>query len=326
MSIEGLRDLLDDVADALIVPSFTRLGYEARRRAYGWTPPAEHALAGRTTVVTGATSGLGEVTATALARLGARVVLVARSRQRAEATRDRIAGATGSDDLAIELADLEDLCAVRRAAEAIAAREARVDVLIHNAGALLTERRTSPDGYESTFATMVLAPALLTDRLLPALRSARGRIVVVTSGGMYAQRLHLDDLQSTHDPYRGSVAYARAKRAQVALMRLWARELRGTVTVHAMHPGWADTPGVEASLPRFRALLGPLLRSPEEGADTIVWLAAADEPARTSGRLWLDRRPRAFDKLPGTAVSHADAVALRDACERLIDDALARCD
>ncbi len=120
------------------------------------------------------------------------------------------------------------------------------------------------------------------------------------------------------EPYRGAVAYARAKRAQVVLTRLWAQRHRATsVVFHAMHPGWAQTPGLEASLPRFRRLIGPLVRTPEQGVDTIVWLSAAPEGAASSGRLWLDRRPRPFDKLPGTRVSAEEAADLWDACERL---------
>ena len=114
------------------------------------------------------------------------------------------------------------------------------------------------------------------------------------------------------------MAYARAKRAQVVLTRLWARGLRGTnVVAHAVHPGWADTPGIAASLPRFRRVMGPFLRTPEQGADTIVWLAAAPEPARSSGLLWLDRRPRPFDRLPGTRVSAEEASGLWEACVRM---------
>jgi NAD(P)-dependent dehydrogenase (short-subunit alcohol dehydrogenase family) len=114
------------------------------------------------------------------------------------------------------------------------------------------------------------------------------------------------------------VAYARAKRAQVVLTRLWAARLRGTsVVAHAMHPGWSDTPGIEASMPRFHRLLGPLLRTPEQGADTLVWLAASPEAARSTGKLWLDRRPRPLDRLPGTRVTLAQAHRLWDACERL---------
>ena len=114
----------------------------------------------------------------------------------------------------------------------------------------------------------------------------------------------LDDLQYERGAYQGARAYARAKRAQVALVREWARRLRDRrVIANAMHPGWADTPGLEASLPGFRSALGGLLRSPAEGADTIVWLAAAPEADVVTGRLFLDRRVRPFDRVPATRLS-----------------------
>jgi NAD(P)-dependent dehydrogenase (short-subunit alcohol dehydrogenase family) len=198
-------------------------------------------------------------------------------------------------------------------------REAKLDVLINNAGSLLTERRTSHDGYEMTFATMVLGPFALTGGLLPFLeRSDDARIITVTSGGMYTQALRLDDLQMQRERYVGTVAYARAKRAQVVLTRLWAAQQRGTtVVVNAMHPGWADTPGIQAALPRFHRLVGPLLRSPEQGADTILWLAASAEAAGSTGKLWLDRRPRAFDRFKRTRVSATEARRLWDTCLEL---------
>jgi len=142
--------------------------------------------------------------------------------------------------------------------------------------------------------------------------------LTVTSGGMYTQALRLDDLQMEREPYVGTVAYARAKRAQVVLTRLWAARERGTtVVVNAMHPGWADTPGIRAALPRFHRLVGPLLRSPDQGADTIVWLAASAEAAGSTGKLWLDRRPRAFDRFARTRVSAVEARRLWDICLEL---------
>jgi NAD(P)-dependent dehydrogenase (short-subunit alcohol dehydrogenase family) len=183
----------------------------------------------------------------------------------------------------------------------------RIDVLINNAGALFPEREVTAEGLEATFATNLLSPFLLTNLLVPRLiESAPARIITVSSGGMYTQPLVLDDLQS-EDGYRGAVAYARAKRAQIDLTLEWAERLDRTgVTVHAMHPGWADTPGVRSSLPGFRLIMGPLLRSPEEGADTIVWLAAAPDGAGTSGRFWHDRRIRPVSRRPNTATSPED--------------------
>lgn len=315
----NFTSLIDDAAEALIVPSFTKVGFELRRRLWGWEPVEDLPMQGRVVAITGATSGLGEVAATELAGMGAAVRLLARDAAKSEATMARIARSTGNDDLRAYQVDMSDLGAVRETARRMREEEPELDVLVNNAGALLPERRRSVDGIEMTFATMVLGPFVLTNALLPALRERwDARILTVTSGGMYAQALHLDDLQMELEPYRGSVAYARAKRAQVVLTRLWADRLRGTsVVVHAMHPGWADTPGIEASLPRFRRVLGPLLRSPAQGADTLVWLAAAPEAARSSGKLWLDRRPRSFDRLPGTRVSGQEARALWAACDRL---------
>ena len=120
------------------------------------------------------------------------------------------------------------------------------------------------------------------------------------------------------EDYRGSVAYARAKRAQVTLSEEWAKRLRDDgIVVHAMHPGWADTPGLETGLPGFRTLLGPILRTPQEGADTIVWLAAAEEPGRSTGRFWLDRRPRSTRKLVRTGATVDERARLWALCERL---------
>ena len=180
-------------------------------------------------------------------------------------------------------------------------------------------RALSPDGIELTFATNVLGPFLLTNLLLPLLeRSAPARIINVSSGGMYTQRIRVDDLQSARGEFDGATAYARAKRAQVILTELWARRLEGSgVVVHAMHPGWADTPGVETSLPRFYRLTRPLLRTPEQGADTIVWLGAADEPGRSTGRFWHDRRPRPTHLLPWTRETRQEREQLWARCAQL---------
>ena len=139
---------------------------------------------------------------------------------------------------------------------------------------------------------------------------------------MYTQRLHADDLQMECEAFDGTTAYARSKRAEVVLTELWAQHLAATgVVVHAMHPGWADTPGVQTSLPAFHRVMRPLLRTAEEGADTIVWLASADEPAHSTGLLWHDRRPRPVHRVPWTRESDAERQALWDACERLTSDA-----
>jgi NAD(P)-dependent dehydrogenase (short-subunit alcohol dehydrogenase family) len=196
----------------------------------------------------------------------------------------------------------------------------RIDVLVHNAGALTADRRTSPQGIEQTVASQVVGPFLLTHLLLPALRAAApGRVITVSSGGMYASPLRVDDMQMGAD-YRGAEQYARAKRAQVTLNEMWAQRVpTAEIVFHAMHPGWADTPGVEASLPTFRKVVGPLLRTPEQGADTIVWLGASPEATRSSGGFWLDRQRRSIHKVPTTRRS--DTVGRREALWRWVAEA-----
>jgi NAD(P)-dependent dehydrogenase (short-subunit alcohol dehydrogenase family) len=317
MSIDP-RDLVDDALELLVLPSFSRIGYDLRRRMYDWEDVGRVSLRGRTALVTGPTSGLGRTTVSHLSAMGARVLLVGRDPDRLERTRLELEAWSGNHEVASYVADLGSLAAVRRAADEILDRESRLDILVDNAGTLVPDRRLSPDGFELSFATMVLGPFVLTSRLLPLLRAGAAadrpaRIVAVTSGGMYAQRLHLDDLGFELDEYSGPLAYARAKRAQVALMREWARRLREEgIVANAMHPGWADTPGLAASLPEFREFLGPYARTAEEGVDTIVWLAASDEAARSTGRLFLDRRPRPFDRLPMTRVRASERRALWD--------------
>jgi len=309
-----LATLVDGLLELSVVGSFSRIGPAIRRRLFRWSSPPPGAMAGRTVLVTGPTSGLGREATMALAGLGARVVLVGRSPEKLERLRDELVLRHGEDRFPIVVADVGSLASVRDAVARILATETRLDVLVDNAGAIHPERRLGPDGIEATFALMVVGPFVLAAGLLPLLRASGGRVIAVTSGGMYTQALDLDDLGSAAGPWSGPRAYARAKRAQTALVREWARRLAGSgVTFTAMHPGWADTPGLAESLPGFHRLMGPLLRTPAEGADTIVWLAADAESAGASGELLLDRRPRPFDRAPLTRLTAADRRRLWDA-------------
>jgi len=215
--------------------------------------------------------------------------------------------AAGPGPVHLDLVDMADPGAVMDLATALAERYETLTAVIHNAGALDRTYRTTAAGVEQTVATHVLGPYLLTAMVAPLLwRRPPATIVTVSSGGMYAQRFDLDQLEMERPHYDGVVAYARAKRAQVVLADAWARRFApGSVASFAMHPGWVDTPGLEAGLPRFRTFGRPLLRTPAEGADTAVWLAAggpaADAsveggPAATSG-FFHDRRVRRTDCL-----------------------------
>ncbi len=309
--------LVDSVLDRTVIGGYTNVGYRIRRR--GWQGPEPRSLDGKVVMVTGATSGLGLAAAEGFARLGATVWLVVRSEARGERARAAIAERSGSHDVHVGLCDLSDLRSVRRFGERFTAEEQRLDVLVNNAGVLTAERAVSPDGIELTFATNVVGPFLLTNLLIPRLEDgAPARIINVSSGGMYTQRIRLDDLQSERGQFDGAMAYARAKRAQVILTEMWAQRLEGRgVVVHAMHPGWADTPGVKTSLPRFYRLTRPLLRTPEQGADTIVWLGAADEPGCSTGLFWHDRRPRPTHLLPWTRETQQEREQLWAQCARL---------
>jgi len=192
-----------------------------------------------------------------------------------------------------------------------------LDVLLHNAGALHRTFHQTADGTELTLATHVFGPFLLTGLLLPALRAARpARVLTMSSGGMYTQRFDIDELELDRTNYDGTTAYARAKRAQVVLNHEWSRRMPMTeVCFHALHPGWVDTPGVESGLPTFHRVMRPLLRTPEQGADTAAWLASAPEALRSSGVLWHDRRPRSEHHLPWTR-NEDGASLLWDRCVR----------
>jgi NAD(P)-dependent dehydrogenase (short-subunit alcohol dehydrogenase family) len=190
----------------------------------------------------------------------------------------------------VDRCDVSDLEDVRRFASDLDLD--RLDVLIHNAGAMPPKRTVSPQGHELTMALHVLGPVLMTQLLQPVLARHDARVILVTSGGMYGQALRADDPEYRRGEYSPTTAYARSKRAQVELLPVLARRWSGPgIGVHATHPGWADTPGVQDSLPRFHQLTGPLLRDAESGAHTTVWLAASG-PQPRSGRLWHDRRPR----------------------------------
>ena len=312
------RALIDGLLELAVVPSFSSIGPWVRRRLWGWAEPAPGALTGRTALVTGATGGLGRATAESLAGLGARVILLGRDEEKLAGLRAALAESTGQDRFSTVVADLSSLRDVRAAGEAIRAAEDRLDVLVDNAGGIFAERRTSADGIEASMALMAVGPFVLVSELLPLLRASQdARVIAVTSGGMYTQRLDVGDLDGAAVDYNGPRFYARAKRAQVALVREWARRTRGSgIAFNAMHPGWARTPGLSESLPGFDRVMGPVLRTPEEGIDTVVWLATAPRSELGNGRLYLDRRPRAFDRAPMTRLTAAERRQLWDTVVR----------
>ena len=287
--------IIDGAMDRALVLGYTRIGSGLRRL---WWPadPAPDCLAGKRVLVTGATAGIGLEMARQFAGLGATVHLLGRDPGKVHRCAEEIRAQIPGADVVSEVCDVSDLDAVADWTADFADRVPALNGLVHNAGLMPKDRRVTPQGHEVQLATHVLGPHLMTERLLPLLRAARGAAVVwVSSGGMYSTPLVIDDLEY-RDNYNGVRAYARTKRMQVVLADSWARRLAGTdIRVESMHPGWVDTPGVAEYLPRFRVITRPLLRDLADGADTAVWLVAT-RPESKPGHFWHDRaqRPTTF--------------------------------
>ncbi|HXY41516.1 MAG TPA: SDR family NAD(P)-dependent oxidoreductase [Vicinamibacteria bacterium] len=253
-------------------------------------------LDGRTCLVTGASGGIGLAAARELARLGARVVLAVRSPERGEAARRAIGEATGSAAVEVAVVDLSSQASISAFARELPARHGRLDVLVNNAGVWTSRKRRSADGIELTWATNVLGYHLATVLLLPLLRAA-GRARVVNVASDMAGGLDLTDVQYDRRPWTGRAAYAQSKQADRLLTWALARRLVDTgVTANAMHPGFVAT-GIFAKgggvLGRVASLYARLrARTPQQGADTVVYLATSPEVEGRSGRYWADRQER----------------------------------
>lgn len=300
--------LVDAALDRTVVLGYTTIGLAVRRALSGWpADPVPRSLEGRDVLVTGASSGLGVATADGLADLGATVHLLVRDEAKGARVLDGVRAARPGAQLRLWRCDVGDLDDVRRFAADFAAEVDDLHAVVHNAGVMPPERAESPQGHELSMAVHLVGPVVMTEALREPLSHAPGgRVVLVSSGGMYGQPLRADDPAYTTGDYSPTTAYARSKRWQVEMAPLlgerWAAD---GITVATMHPGWADTPGVQESLPTFRRLTRPVLRDDAQGADTSVWLVGV-EPAPPTGRFWHDRAERPIHLLPTTRASDAD--------------------
>lgn len=289
------------LGDRLVLPgmlNFTRRGYANNKGR--WAGVTED-LSDKNILITGPTSGIGAAAARQLAKLGANLIFVARNEKKAQQIAEILETETGKFPQ-IEIADMSVVRDVDALCKRLLDKGQPLHVLINNAGNLFNKRTVTQEGLELSFATLLLGPYILTERLYPLLKKAApSRVINVSTGGIYTQGLALDDMEYEKEDYNGSKAYARAKRGLVDMSELWAKRWKEEgITVHSMHPGWSDTPAVAHSLPRFYELTKPWLRTPDQGASTIVWLAAAKEATETSGLFWLDRTPHTTVMLPGT--------------------------
>jgi NAD(P)-dependent dehydrogenase (short-subunit alcohol dehydrogenase family) len=314
--IEHLMEGGDKLLDKTFLLNASKIGYLLREPT--WAPSETWvSMHDKVCVVTGGNSGLGRVVSTRLAGLGARVYLLCRDEARGKRAQFEIVNSTQNLDVFLEIVDVSDAESVRGFVDRFTAKESRVDVLINNAGVFKTGREETDSGLEVTFATNTLGPFLLTNLLMPALRrSEAARVITVSSAAMYFAKLNLDDPQFQRRPYVGPLAYAESKRAEVELTHCWSERLQAsTVGVHAMHPGWADTPSAWGAVPSLAAPVRPLLRTPEQGADTLLWLAVNPRVAEHErGRFWFDRRPRDTHRLGFGKSSEAERESFWELC------------
>jgi dehydrogenase/reductase SDR family protein 12 len=323
-TIEGLKQALEDnfevpsysknlkFADSLIFPGmflFTKYGYQMAKDRWH---PVSASVNGKHIVLTGATSGLGLAAAEALAHKGAHLTLVARSLDKANSIKKDLIELTGNTEIHVEIADMSLMADVVALANRLHNKGKKIDVLINNAGALFNERKLTGESLERSFALLLLGPYILTEQLIPLLASD-GRVVNVSSGGMYSQKLRVDDLEFKKGKFNGSIAYARAKRGLMIATEQWAEEYKNTgLSFNAMHPGWADTPGVVDALPGFYKVTKGVLRTAAEGADTIVWMAVASEARKLNGQFLLDRTPHPAHLMSKTKSTEAECKKLTE--------------
>lgn len=250
-------------------------------------------MQGKTCLVTGATAGIGKETALALARMGARVIIVGRNSGKTAAVAAEIQAQTGNSQVEFLLADLSVQADVRRLAEAVKSRCTRLDVLVNNAGGIFPKRELTRDGYEMTFAFNHLGYFLLTSLLLDLLRqSAPARVVSVSSGAHVPARINFQDLMSERR-YTPMRAYGQSKLANILFTYELARRLEGTgVTATCLHPGVVATNFGNASplIGWFYRLFGRFMLTAAEGADTAVYLASAPEVEGVTGKYFVKRK------------------------------------
>ena len=309
------QNFLSKIYDLAVVPSYTKAGYTLRSQEW----PADEIdadLSSKIFLVTGASSGIGYAIARDLAFRNARVILLCRNAKKAHNVQKDLIALTRNNKIMIEICDLSKVNSIKRLTSRILDWYPRIDGLINNAGIMIHQKEFTEEGYEKTFATNVLGHFMLTYDLLPKLMQSKDpRIVDVTSGGMYTQKLNINLMLKGFKIHDGMKSYAQTKRAQVILCQIWGQKLKKLGFSHnCMHPGWVRTPGVETSMPKFFNFFEDILREPHEGSDTAVWLAAGKSVKGNYGQLYFDRVKRRQYLLPATKESKATRKHLWDLC------------
>lgn len=269
---------------------YTRSGYESAAKRFIPTD-LEVNLSGRSFMITGANSGIGKATAQEIANRGGTVHMVCRNKGRADTAKDEIVEKSRNQDVHVHILDMSNMRQVWEFAENFSLNNT-LHVLINNAGCMINQRELTEEGLEKNFATNTLGTYILTKALFPLLKKATDpRVITVSSGGMLTQKLDVENLQFEKGTFDGTMAYAQNKRQQVILTERWAEQHK-EIHFSSMHPGWADTPAVQTSMPSFHAKMQSRLRTEAMGADTVVWLAVSPSVLKQkSGLFFQDRTP-----------------------------------
>ncbi|CAL8295974.1 unnamed protein product [Merluccius merluccius] len=251
----------------------------------------EVSMAGRSFMITGANSGIGRASAMAIAKKGGTIHMVCRNKDKAEEARADIVKESGNKEIFVHILDLSETKKVWEFAETFKRKYKSLNVLINNAGCIMSQREENTEGLEMSFASNVLGVYILTKSLIALLeKSAEPRVITVSSGGMLVQKLRTGNLQSDRGRYDGAMVYAQNKRQQVVMTEQLAKS-HPNIHFSIMHPGWVDTPGVANAMPEFHSSMKESLRTPEQGADTTVWLAVSDAAATMpNGHFYQDRK------------------------------------
>ncbi|CAL1579745.1 unnamed protein product [Knipowitschia caucasica] len=272
------------------IQQYTKDGYERASRHFD-SHDLDLSVVGRSFMVTGANDGIGRVVAMAIAKKGGTVHILCRNPDKGEETRADIIRESGNTEVHVHIVDMSETRKVWEFGDTFRKQYTALNVLIHNVGCKLQKRELN-DGLEKSFATNTMAVYVLTRTLLPLLQKSRDpRVITVSSGAMLAQKLKVYDLQSEKSDFDGVLVYAQNMRQQVVLTKQWAKA-NPIIHFSVMHPGWVDTPAMSASMPEFHKMMEGRLRTVEQGADTVVWLALCRAASRSrSGLFFQDRKP-----------------------------------
>ncbi|XP_070538744.1 dehydrogenase/reductase SDR family member 12-like [Ptychodera flava] len=249
-------------------------------------------ISNRSYMITGANSGIGKSAATELAKKGATIHMVCRSQQRGEDAMQEIMSKTGNQNIKLHILDMSSPRKVHDFATSFSGDGNSLDVLINNAGCMINTREVQEDNLEKNFATNTMSTYVLTKSLIPTLsKSSSPRVITVASGGAYTMKLDYKDFNfEKMSKFDGTFVYAQNKRQQIVMMEMFAKQ-HGGIQFSSMHPGWADTPAVQNSMPDFYEKLKDKFRTSEQGADTVVWLAASNAATKqANGQFFFDRK------------------------------------